>query len=463
MNAALDRVETLVLLMLENRSFDHMLGYLGLSGPGRLPVDGLSADPAWLQQHANMWRGTAYPPFQLDAQRIPDPPHERDDMALQIGTPPAPGRPPPLDGFVASFMRQKNPPGDPSLVMGYYTAAAVPVLDFLARSFTVCDHWFSAIPTGTQPNRLMAMSGETSLADNTPYLLPDQELVYDWLTARGVSWCSYQSGPYLPFLSLMPRWQEVILASLALNELGGRGRFRRLKRFRDDWTSRLAMPQVIFIEPEYTDGPRTAPNDDHPPTPVAPGQQLVADVHDALIANPERWSRTVLIVTYDEHGGFYDHVPPLPVPTEVPRLGPAARFTCTGLRVPGLIVSPFVEPGSVYSGPLDHTSILQLLAERFDPGRTYSAAVSSRQPLLSPLSAALTRTEPRREFQPAPPVAAATERVAEAGMPAEAPAADVNARALYHAGAMMVRSQPQLVAELMPQLAAYLEGPPAPA
>jgi phospholipase C len=141
---------------------------------------------------------------------------------------------------------------------------------------------------------------------------------------------------------------------------------------------------VILIEPAYGDAPRiggSLPNDNHPPLPVAPGEALLLQVYEALTCNPERWARTLLIVTYDEHGGFFDHVPPLPI-----RYDPAPNavfrdpFLSTGLRVPALVVSPLVSPMSVFDGILDHTSILQLLAEKFAPGEDgYSESVENRR------------------------------------------------------------------------------------
>jgi phospholipase C len=142
------------------------------------------------------------------------------------------------------------------------------------------------------------------------------------------------------------------------------------------------MPNVIFIEPEYTDGPHAHPNDDHPPSGVANGQLLVADIYNTLIRNPARWANTALLVTYDEHGGFFDHVPPLPISQPVAGF----QFNSSGVRVPALVVSPQVAPGSVFSGALDHTSILQLLADRFNPNQDYSASVGARQVKLDRLA-----------------------------------------------------------------------------
>ncbi len=362
---ALADIETIVVVILENRSFDHMLGYLSL-GPAPLPVEGLRADPAWSDPLANTWDGRVYPLHRLgpEVQAIPDPTHDHNAIAMQIAAAPAGGAPRQMGGFVQSYVRFSDPaPPDPSLVMGYYDAAAVPIFDFFARHFAVCDHWFASLPTGTQANRLMAMSGQSSLVDNARVALPDQPLVYDWLTAQGISWCCYEWGD-LPFFSLMPRWLPEIVTSLSLSALGGRGRFRHYSRFAAEWADPAPLPQVIFIEPEYTDGPHIDPNDDHPPTGIAKGQSFLADIYHALIANPARWASTMMIVTYDEHGGFFDHVPPLPIPAEAG----GYPFATTGVRVPAFVVSPHVAPGSVYSGALDHTSILHLLADRFTPG-----------------------------------------------------------------------------------------------
>jgi phospholipase C len=437
MPAILDGLDTIIVLMLENRSFDHMLGYLNLPGPGHIALDGLQADPAWLARHAN----SGIAPFELTLQVIDDPPHEQATIARQLGRPSVPGGPLPMDGFVESYQARRPPPADPRLVMGYYTAPSVPTFDFLARNFTVCDHWFAALPTGTQANRLMAMSGATSLIDNAGLFLPDQPLVYDWLSERGIGWCVYQSGGFLPFFALMPSWQDEIATSLALDALVPQAhpRFRRFDNFAGDWLGGLDMPPVIFIEPEYTDGPHLAANDDHPPTGVSQGQALLAALYGALIANPARWARTVLIVTYDEHGGFYDHVSPLSIPTAILGHGPTPVFETTGVRVPALIVSPLVDPGTVYSGPLDHTSILQLIADKFGGG-FYSPAVFGRQPALSPLADAITRTVPRTDMPPPPLVGDGQPLVQQ--RPPRAPGASANAAAFRLAAAKIAATHP---------------------
>ena len=445
----LQDIQTFVFVMLENRSFDHVVGYLSTPAANPpLPVQGLSDDPAWLAARANTQGGKVYPIHALgaEAQTMEDPPHDHASIALQIGKPSAPGKPPPLDGFVASYMTRQPPPADPGTVMGHYAADAVPVYDFFARNFSICDHWFAALPTGTQPNRLMAMSGSSPILDNASFGLPDQTLVYDWLTDHTVPWCAYQWGDFLPFFALMPGWLPEMATSLALSAAGGRGRFRRYGRFREHWVGDAPMPAVIFIEPEYTDGPHRQPNDDHPPTGIARGQALLAELYATLLANPERWRNTAMIVTYDEHGGFFDHVPPLPIRSIVAGL----PIATTGLRVPAFIVSPHVAPGVPLTVPLDHTSFLQLLADRFSPGQSYSAAVAARQLHLGRLSTVFTQVPDAAVAAPAIPLAAlAALAAANAGLPpssgqADSPGADSTVHAFDRAAAKLASDHPEL-------------------
>jgi phospholipase C len=327
--------------------------------------------------------------------------------------------------------------------MGYYDAESVPIFDFFARHFVVCDRWFAPLPTGTQANRLMAMGGESRVLDDV-HILPQQDLVYDWLTKNGVRWCAYQSGGMFPFFSLMPSWEAEIATSLAYSLTGGRGRFRLYDRFREEWMDPAPMPQVIFIEPEYTNGPHHDPNDDHPPTGVAKGQAFVSDIYGILIANPARWANTMLIVSYDEHGGFFDHVPPLPIAGS----GGGYPFASSGVRVPAFVVSPHVASGKVHSRPLDHTSILQLLADRFTPGRDYSPAVASRQPQLGPLSAVIEPSAALRRPAPAAATVSALNSVAAAAPVPPAAGAHLGdattAQAFHLLAGRVVRRHPDL-------------------
>jgi phospholipase C len=371
---ALNDIEHIVFLMLENRSFDHMLGYLSLEEtPDPLPVDGLRSDDAWKDSTANYTRdGTAHPvnPIAAD-EKISDPPHGHELVPAQIATPvgvPGPRR---MGGFVQAYIDSRqgeSPPRRAGAVMGYYDGNGVWAYDSLARNYCVCDRWFTPLPTGTQPNRLMAMGGDTRIFENSGLKIPGHDLVYDWLNRNGVDWRVYTWGGYPPFFALMWEWWDDVVAS-------ARQRFRKFGRLREDWLSGEAVPSLLFIEPKYSEIPIGPANDDHAPTRITGGQNLVKDLYDILTSNAERWAKTLLIVTYDEHGGFFDHVPPLPIRKQVAE----ELFETTGPRVPALLISPHVDPGQVFHEPVDHTAFLALLAERFTPGVPYSGAVAERQ------------------------------------------------------------------------------------
>ena len=370
----LDKIQTIVVVMMENRSFDHMLGYLSLE-PYNWNVDGLGKTSAWLDQAASVYAGSKYPPFGLtdpyDAMDA-DPPHERDQIATQMGT--AVAGVFPMDGFVINYASAQGAmtvtPGSQPPVMGYFSAEQVPVTDFFAQNFAVCDHWYSSLPAGTQPNRLMAMSGFSTI-DVNQVPLPDQELVYDWLTRNKIRWRVYYEG--LPFFTMMLRW----IPDLLIGE-----HFRPLAELYDDVQNEPPgeFPQVVFIEPTYTDAPHLGPSsDDHAPSAVKGGQAFLLEAYRCLTRVPDVWKGTVMVVTYDEHGGFFDHVSPPALRTDPP---PGARyqkgFDTLGVRVPGFVISPFVAPKTVFSQTLDHTSVLKFIGQKFGPGGSYSDLVDQR-------------------------------------------------------------------------------------
>ena len=373
--ANLDPIKTIIVVMMENRSFDHMLGYLSLPPFNRKDVDGLSNDPAWLAQFTNSDNGQAIQPFlSTDPYDMPDdfdPPHERVNMAGNLGI--MTENIYAMNGFVGSIPASvSTDPQVRKLVMSYFGAEQVPISHFFAKNFAICDRWFSAIPAGTQPNRLMSMSGETFIDVNHD-ILPQQDLVYDWLTARKVSWRVYHQG--IPFFTMMlDRIPDIISNNL----------FRRSSDLASDLmnASPDELPQVIFVEPTYQDAPHLGfATDEHAPCGVSNGQEFLMQVYDALVNSPF-WPNALMIVDYDENGAFFDHVSPPMIPTAAPA-GAAwndmSPFVSLGPRIPAYVVSPFVKPGSVFHGVLDHTSVLKLLAEKFDPKGSYSPSVDARK------------------------------------------------------------------------------------
>lgn len=146
------------------------------------------------------------------------------------------------------------------------------------------------------------------------------------------------------------------------------GRFRPLATLWDDVSNESPdeFPEVIFVEPWYTDGPHhNLSRDDHAPSSVVGGQQFVNEVYRSIRVNPN-WAGTVMVLTYDQHGGFFDHVSPPRVVTNPPdNTHSNPGFSYLGVRVPALVISPFVSSGKVYNKRLDHTSILKFIGEKF--------------------------------------------------------------------------------------------------
>jgi phospholipase C len=391
MASPLDHVQTIVLLMFENRSFDHLLGHLSLDNPASL-IDGYR-DPT--TRYTNVYNGDAYHPFPIekDISLSFDLPHEYNyvDTQLQIG----PNGTFSMQGFVEAYARatgvSPNLQCDP---MGYFTAGQVPITSFLASTYCSCNRWFAPLPTSTQPNRTMAFTGESSIFETKLQLISARNHLFQWLDAAGVRWRVYHDG--LSFFVLYPDLWQYVLGP----------KFRDYESLFADWTTEGddTRPEVIVVEPTYQDAPHIGsdrPNDNHAPLAIGWGEDFLRRTYQAITANPLRWKNTVLIVYYDEHGGFYDHVPPPFVPFETTATNPFS-FTSLGPRIPAVIASPLVKPGSVSDVLLDHTSVLQLLAEKFTPGRPYSASVEQRrQHGIRSVSEILTNEAPW-EAPPAP-------------------------------------------------------------
>jgi phospholipase C len=380
-----DSVGTVVIVMMENRSFDHMLGYLSLIDP-KINVDGFEVGDAQPQDYripetqlmnddylniSSVDGAFHYPFHRLDNPLAIDLPHNRHSVWEQLGKLRADGSFT-MDGFVDAYYDNSQSRMDLADPMAFFTSGEVPTHDFFARNFAVCDRWFSPIPADTQPNRLIALSGFTS-TDRTATLLPDQKLIFDWLDENHISWRVYSDD--ISFFALFPK--------LWLPVLTDHDHFRDFSELALDVSKAdtTPFPKVVIIEPSYRDSPihpHHNPNDNHPPLPVGFGEDFLRQVYQALTppASLSVWQKLVMIVHYDEHGGFYDHVSPLAVNTTC---GTGNEpFTSTGIRVPGLLISPFVKPGQVYPGNLDHTSVLEFLAEWLTPGTPYSSIVDQR-------------------------------------------------------------------------------------
>jgi phospholipase C len=364
-----DNVKTVVLVMMENRSFDHMLGHLKLENPTS-DVNGLSAP---LENYNNIYNGTGYSVFNMphDVELDFDVPHEYDAVATQMMFNKINGKYS-MQGFVEAYANATGAVVNPECVpMGYFNSAQVPITNFLAKNFCVCDQWFCPLPTSTQPNRTMAFSGDSNIYKTNTQLIDIPNNIFKWMNKNSIRWRVYHDG--LPFFILYPELWPYILSD----------QFRRYEYLYSDMTQEADAnkPQVIIIEPCYEDAPRLGskhPNDNHAPLAIGWGEDFIRRTYQAITANEMQWQNTVMILYYDEHGGFYDHVAPPKIPYQTQGTDPYS-FESMGPRIPGIVLSPFVTPGSVSHELLDHTSVLQFLAEVFTPGQSYSASVDSRK------------------------------------------------------------------------------------
>lgn len=367
----LDKVKTIVLLMFENRSFDHMLGHLKRQNLNP-DVEGLK-DP--LTNFNNLYKGDSFPVFPIreDVEMNGDLPHSRDEVKLQLAKHPLTGNLT-MGGFVEAYANAtKRDPNKECEPMGFFESPLVPVTSFLARTFCTCDNWFTPLPTGTQPNRNMAFSGDSFISDNGLLLKISSNNIFDWLARakrrNNVRWRVYHSG--FSFFTLYP--------SLLHHVLGPN--FRRYDELARDimFEPESTAPELIIVEPVYKDAPHISPvraNDNHPPLAIGWGEDFLRRTYEAVSCNPKKWESTVFISYYDEHGGFYDHVPPPKIGFQT---GDGHKFENLGPRIPAIIASPLVKSGSVCKDLLDHTSVLQLLAEKFTPGKDYSESVKARR------------------------------------------------------------------------------------
>lgn len=353
-------IKHVVVLMMENRSFDHMLGYLKAAG---MDVDGVTGRTNALENGQTV-RG-----HHLEATRLrAHPHHDVQSVAKQING----GK---MDGFVKGYGFDAHV----DEIMSWFDDRDVWSYDSLARQYAVCDRWFASVPGPTWPNRFYAMCGtSTGIQGNLEPI--NHQTFFDLLPPN--SWRYYSHD--IAFLRTVKRYTGHVGAPI--DKIGA------FYRACDQGT----LPSVSWIDPNFTlvhvDALVNWANDDHPPADIKRGQNLVARIYNRLIASP-CWSETLFIVAYDEHGGFYDHVAPEPTLT-----GESAPFDQYGVRVPALVISPWVARGRPFHETLDHTCIARTALELFAPDQVnnLSPRVSKARSLL-PL---LSEPAPRDDAEP---------------------------------------------------------------
>ncbi len=340
-----EAIQTIVVLMMENRSFDHYFGALSLV-ERRSDVDGLA--PGMTNPDAD---GTPVAPFRLEHECLEDPPHGWSSSRRQHNE----GA---NDGFVTAHLGGTEP--ESAEAMGYYQREDLPVFYALADDNALCQRWFGSVLSSTWPNRFYALCGTSDgMATNDFGRVPfPAKSIFEQLDEAGITWKSYVHD--LPFSSL------IAYNAGELDEQNQEGRIVPVSFFFED-ASAGTLPQVVFVEPGYS------MNDDHPPHPHMLGQVLVGAVYRALAESPQ-WEGSLMIVNYDENGGFFDHVPPPTMPDDHAEEG----FDQLGFRIPGLVLGPYAKTG-VVDTQYEHTSVLKTIQERFglEPLTTRNAATNA--------------------------------------------------------------------------------------
>jgi phospholipase C len=339
----MDPIKHVVVLMLENHSFDQMLGFMGLTNPD---VNGV--DPSRFNINPVDNSKVYQVPITTLSQQN-DPGHEFEDAIEQAKDD--------NGHFVSNYL--KNYPNATKdqiqEVMGYYPEGTLPVLHELAKNFMVCDNWFASLPGLTWPNRIFAHTGTSlghidmpdSLA-NLELHTYDQTTIFDLLSEAKISWRIYCNGPA----------QTLVLEHQRSHIF----HYVTMDAFEGDCARReSSFPSYVFIEPTYGG---VYQNDQHPPSNLLNGDALLGQVYNAIRKNKKLWESTLLVVLYDECGGFYDHV------KSPETIAPDSHtehfdFKTLGFRVPALLISPAIGTGVDHT-LYDHTSLLNYLCEKWD-------------------------------------------------------------------------------------------------
>jgi phospholipase C len=385
---SLQGIKRVVWYMLENRGLDHLLGqiYTEKSLPphvwptGSSPqFNGLGANPTF----SNTYNGqtvTANPvPAGVDDIPDPDPGEEWEHVNVQLFQSDPPASPCTMGGFLQDYYGQDS--SDYAQIMQFYTPNELPVISTLAQKNAVSDAWFCSVPTQTYSNRAFSISGTADgLVDNVDLADPPfyANTIFNILANCGFTdWAIYANDTWPPVLD-----RSVCFTTYqfqALSDLVGDNKNPQRVFSWNDLLSGAAngtLPAFSYVEPawyEEVHGIGRNGSDYHPPGNLTPGENALQDLYNALVSNQQAWADTLLIVTFDEHGGTFDHVcppgPPLgPSPAIVAPDQMSASpqyfdFTRLGVRVPTILISPHIQGSTVFRSPtgtpFDHTSLLK--------------------------------------------------------------------------------------------------------
>lgn len=411
--------------MMENRSFDHMFGYM------RAPdyqIDGLTGEETNPDSQGELVKVSDDAPISggyTFGPLLADPGHHFPDVTMQIfsdfqtaeepaqcgacpaavnmqvfGNFDAVKRGPLMQGFVKAYEMHTHDRMKSHAIMKCFRPSHIPVLTTLAKQYAVCDRWFSSIPGPTLPNRAF-MHAATSMGrvDMNPIWFDMSDTIYERLDHFNVG-----ARIYFHDFSVAMTFKQF-----------GNKQSKWFGQF-DDFVracKKNTLPAYSFIEPRYYDSDQGADgvyeaNDQHPDHNISQGDQLIADVYNAIRSNPATWESTLFVINYDEHGGTYDHVPP---PATVSPDGKIAQdpgehvadippfdFKRLGIRVPAVVISPYVEPGVIDHTVYDHTSVLAMARKLFLGDGWAGTYLTERDHQANTFEHLLTRETPRSDM-----------------------------------------------------------------
>jgi phospholipase C len=372
-------IEHVFVLMLENRSFDHLFGFSAICGTDAVTGAATSIEAPDSKVNINEDDdGKPFPvsqgaDFSLKGVDV-DPGHEFGDVAIQLTGPNL--------GFVRSYGAQPDV-REAGRVMECFGPADLPVLNQLAAEFVICDHWFSSLPGPTWPNRFFMMaatSGGLTKSPSTGDIIKATALegysfeggnIFDALDKKGIPWCIVEGDKF-----------PISFALKGMDANARKGRFVDIGDFAAKIGSSAFTEKFIFIEPQYGahklditgPGDFSGGNSMHPLDDVRMGEQLVRQVYETIRSVPAVWGSSVLLITFDEHGGFYDHVETVDVtaPGDDERNAAPGQqpfdFARSGVRVPAIIVSPLIPKNRIDHTGYDHTSALATIGKLFSFG-----------------------------------------------------------------------------------------------
>ncbi|XP_047331519.1 non-specific phospholipase C6-like [Impatiens glandulifera] len=354
-------IQTIVVLVLENRSFDHILGWMKSVNPSIDGVTGRECNPISTKSKSSNSICCTDDSVYVD----PNPGHEFLEVKQQIfGS----GTTPSMSGFVEQAISMSKNISD--VVMKGFKPASVPVYAEFVREFAVFNRWFSSVPGPTQPNRLFVYSATSSGATYNDKLHLSlgypQKTIFDSLYENDIDFGIYYD--HIPATLFYKNLRKIKYAF----------RFHHYRLSFKEHAKDGKLPNLTVIEPRYFDVFGNPANDDHPSHDVANGQKLVKEVYEALRASPQ-WNQTLFVITYDEHGGFFDHVPTpiINVPNPDDKISPPPnffKFDQLGVRVPTIMISPWIKKGTVVgkaqgpeiSSEYEHSSIPATIKKMFN-------------------------------------------------------------------------------------------------